>query len=79
MQNLHLGTSDWSYNFWRGAFYPNKTASKDYLAYYATQFNTVEVDSTFYLIPTQQTVTNRKQQTPEGFVFAKVSASYNAR
>lgn len=70
MQNLHLGTIGWSYNFWRGTFYPNKTAFKDYLAYYATQFNTVEVDSTFYRIPTQQTVTNWKQQTPEGFLFS---------
>ena len=51
MQNLHLGTIGWSYNFWKGKFYPNKTASKDYLAYYATQFNTVEVDSTFYRNP----------------------------
>ncbi len=47
MGNLHLGTIGWSYNFWRGKFYPNKTVSKDYLAYYAQQFNTVEVDSTF--------------------------------
>ena len=70
MQNLHLGTIGWSYNFWKGKFYPNKTAPKDYLAYYASQFNTVEVDSTFYRIPTQPTVTNWKQQTPENFMFS---------
>ena len=70
MQNLHLGTIGWSYNFWRGKFYPNKTAPKEYLTYYASQFNTVEVDSTFYRIPTQQTVTNWKQQTPENFLFS---------
>ncbi len=70
MQTLHLGTIGWSYNFWRGKFYPNKTAPKNYLAYYATQFNTVEVDSTFYRIPTQPTVTNWKQQTPDGFMFS---------
>ena len=70
MQNLHLGTIGWSYNFWRGKFYPNKTAPKDYLTYYASQFNTVEVDSTFYRIPTEQTVTNWKQQTPENFRFS---------
>jgi uncharacterized protein YecE (DUF72 family) len=68
--NLHLGTIGWSYNFWKGVFYPKKTASKDYLAYYASQFNTVEVDSTFYRIPTQPTVTNWKQQTPDGFIFS---------
>jgi uncharacterized protein YecE (DUF72 family) len=70
MQNLHLGTIGFSYSFWRGKFYPSKTASKDYLAYYASHFNTVEVDSTFYRIPTEQTVTNWKKQVPEGFLFS---------
>ena len=70
MQNLHLGTIGWSYNFWKEKFYPKKTASKDYLAYYASKFNTVEVDSTFYRIPTEPTVTNWKQITPESFVFS---------
>ncbi len=70
MQNLHLGTIGWSYNFWKGVFYPKKTASKDYLAYYASQFNTVEVDSTFYRIPAKTTVTNWKQRTPENFQFS---------
>jgi uncharacterized protein YecE (DUF72 family) len=70
MQNLHLGTIGWSYDFWKDVFYPKKTVSKDYLAYYAHQFNTVEVDSTFYRVPTQSTVTNWKQQTPENFLFS---------
>ena len=70
MQNLHLGTIGWSYDFWKNVFYPKKTVSKDYLAYYSQQFNTVEVDSTFYRIPTQSTVTNWKQQTPENFLFS---------
>ena len=70
MQNLHLGTIGWSYNFWREKFYPKKTAPKDYLAYYSSQFNTVEVDSTFYRIPTAPTVTNWKQIAPQNFVFS---------
>jgi len=70
MLNLYLGTIGWSYNFWKGNFYPNKTASKDYLVYYASHFNTVEVDSTFYRIPAQSTVTNWKQQTPQNFLFS---------
>ncbi len=70
MQNLYLGTIGWSYSFWKGKFYPKKTAAKDYLAYYASQFNTVEVDSTFYRIPMAPTVTNWKQVTPENFVFS---------
>jgi uncharacterized protein YecE (DUF72 family) len=70
MQKLYLGTIGWSYNFWEGKFYPKKTASKDYLTYYASQFNTVEVDSTFYRIPTEQTVKNWENQTPAGFLFS---------
>ncbi|MGA3110561.1 MAG: DUF72 domain-containing protein [Candidatus Bathyarchaeia archaeon] len=70
MQNLHLGTIGWSYNFWKGSFYPQKTPSKDFLTYYTTRFNTVEVDSTFYRIPTQQAVTNWKNQTTPNFKFS---------
>jgi len=70
MQNIHLGTLGWSYSFWKGKFYPQKIASKDFLAYYATQFSTVEVDSTFYRIPTEQAITNWRNQTPPGFLFS---------
>ncbi len=70
MLNLHLGTIGWSYNFWKGKFYPNKTASKDFLSYYATKYDTVEVDSTFYRIPTEQAITNWKKQTPDNFKFS---------
>ena len=48
--HLHLGTMGWSYNFWKGKLYPEKLAANEFLAYYAKQFNTVEVDSTFYRI-----------------------------
>jgi uncharacterized protein YecE (DUF72 family) len=65
-----LGTIGWSYNFWKGKFYSNKEIPKDYLKYYSTQFNTVEVDSSFYRIPSQLTVANWKLQTPENFLFS---------
>jgi uncharacterized protein YecE (DUF72 family) len=67
---LHLGTIGWSYTFWKGKFYPPKAVSKDFLTYYASQFGTVEVDSTFYRIPTEQTVLNWRSQTPAGFLFS---------
>ncbi len=60
----------WSYTFWRKNFYPENLSSKEFLAYYATQFNTVEVDSTFYRIPRKQSVVDWKQQTPSGFLFS---------
>jgi uncharacterized protein YecE (DUF72 family) len=70
MESIHLGTIGWSYIFWKGKFYPQRTLAKDYLAYYSTQFNTVEADSTFYRIPTTQTVINWKKQTPKNFQFS---------
>jgi uncharacterized protein YecE (DUF72 family) len=60
----------WSYDFWKGNLYPEKLASKEFLAYYAKQFNTVEVDSTFYRIPRTQSVIDWKEQTTEDFVFS---------
>ncbi len=70
MQNLYLGTIGFSYNFWKGEFYPDKTTPKNYLAYYSSQFNTVEIDSSFYRIPTVVTVENWRKQVPEGFLFS---------
>jgi uncharacterized protein YecE (DUF72 family) len=60
----------WSYGFWKGSFYPQKLASKDFLSYFATQFGSVEVDNTFYRIPNAKTVTDWKNQTPKDFVFS---------
>jgi uncharacterized protein YecE (DUF72 family) len=67
---FHVGTMGWSYGFWKGNFYPENLSSREFLGYYAKQFGTVEVDSTFYRIPRKQTVTDWKEQTPEGFVFS---------
>jgi uncharacterized protein YecE (DUF72 family) len=60
----------WSYSFWKGSFYPQDLASKDFLSYYAERFNSVEVDNTFYKIPRTQTVIEWKQKTPTGFLFS---------
>jgi uncharacterized protein YecE (DUF72 family) len=70
MPKLHLGTIGWSYNFWKGNFYPEKIISKKFLDYYSKQFNTVEVDATFYRNPTEETIKNWFTVTPEGFVFS---------
>jgi uncharacterized protein YecE (DUF72 family) len=70
MNKVHIGTIGWSYDFWKGTFYPPKTPSKNFLAYYSTQFGTVEVDSTFYRVPNAQTVLSWREQTPEDFYFS---------
>lgn len=60
----------WSYDFWRGNFYPKNVPSKQFLSEYSKYFDTVEVDNTFYRIPSETTVTKWKQQTSETFLFA---------
>ncbi len=60
----------WSYSFWKGNFYPENLFAKDFLAYYSRKLNSVEVDSSFYRIPSEKTVSDWKQQAPEGFTFS---------
>lgn len=65
-----IGTSGYSYNDWLGNFYPQFCSPKDFLRFYASVFKTVEIDATFYKIPTAETVKKWRQCTPEEFVFA---------
>lgn len=70
MQSVHVGTMGWSYSFWKGNFYPEDLPTNEFLSYYAKQFSTVEVDNTFYRIPSKQNVMNWREQTPAGFLFS---------
>lgn len=67
---LYLGTSSWVVVGWETAFYPPGTKEADYLPFYATKFNAVEIDSTFYRVPTAKAVQQWRERTPEGFIFA---------
>jgi uncharacterized protein YecE (DUF72 family) len=67
--NMYLGTSSWTAVGWETAFYPPGTKQADFLPFYAREFNSVEVDSTFYRIPSAKTVEQWRDRTPEGFVF----------
>jgi len=67
---IRLGTSAFTAAGWEQAFYPAGMKPADYLSYYATQFDAVEVDSTFYRTPAISTVKNWYAKTPPGFLFA---------
>jgi uncharacterized protein YecE (DUF72 family) len=67
---IRLGTSSFTADGWNGAFYPRGMKSADYLRYYSTRFDTVEVDSTFYRCPTIEAVNNWALRTPQGFIFS---------
>ena len=65
-----IGCSGWSYADWEGSFYPDGMESRDYLGWYADRFPIVEVDSTFYKVPTKGTVDGWRRKTPAAFKFA---------
>jgi uncharacterized protein YecE (DUF72 family) len=67
---IRLGTSAFTAAGWPGSFYPEGLPEREYLSYYATKFDTVEVDSTFYRTPSLQTVKGWNAKTPPGFLFA---------
>ena len=67
---IRLGTSSFTADGWNGAFYPKGMKSADYLGYYSSRFDTVEVDSTFYRCPTIEAVRNWALKTPPGFIFS---------
>jgi uncharacterized protein YecE (DUF72 family) len=67
---VRIGTSGWSYEHWSGIFYPDHVASARRLEYYATRFNTVEIDATFYRMPSEHAVRAWRDEVPEGFAFA---------
>lgn len=69
-KQTRVGTSAFTAAGWEGSFYPADLPASEYLTYYAQHFDTVEVDSTFYRIPSPKTTRNWYSQTPEGFVFA---------
>lgn len=67
---LFLGTSAFTAAGWPGSFYPVGMKSGEYLTYYASRFQTVEIDSTYYGTPSASTVTSWYEKTPPDFVFA---------
>jgi uncharacterized protein YecE (DUF72 family) len=67
---LRIGTSGWNYKHWLERFYPKGLAQTDLLSFYADHFDTVEINNSFYQLPTIKAVNHWRQTVPEGFVFA---------
>jgi uncharacterized protein YecE (DUF72 family) len=77
-----VGTSGWSYKEWKGAFYPPKMAPDEMLAFYASRFTTVEVNNSFYRIPSEKVLAGWAEQVPGDFRFvlkASRRVTHNSR
>lgn len=70
MGKVYIGTSGWVYKGWQKHFYPADISAREHFQYYATQFPTVEINATFYRLPTLKMVKGWRDKAPPGFVFA---------
>ena len=67
---IHVGTSGYGYKEWKGKFYPGKISHQEMLPFYSERLGTVEINNTFYHMPTESVLISWLQQVPDDFVFA---------
>jgi uncharacterized protein YecE (DUF72 family) len=68
--SVHIGTQGWIYDDWLGPLYPPGTSRKEMLKLYSKVFDTVEIDSTFYAVPSESTIGGWCERTPKDFKFS---------
>ncbi len=73
---VRIGCSGWSYQHWKGRFYPGRAPESGWLGLYAEMFDTVEVNATFYRLPLRSTVAGWAARTPRTFLFAVKASRY---
>ncbi|WP_242917549.1 DUF72 domain-containing protein [Pontibacter liquoris] len=73
---IHIGTSGWHYKHWMGNFYPAGVKSKDFTNYYTRFFQTVEINNSFYKLPSAETFANWRAAVPDDFLFAVKASRY---
>jgi uncharacterized protein YecE (DUF72 family) len=76
MGDVRIGCSGWNYGHWRERVYPRGCPTSRWLEHYATLFDTVEVNTTFYRLANRDAVARWTEQTPDGFVFAVKASRY---
>jgi uncharacterized protein YecE (DUF72 family) len=76
MKSVRIGCSGWQYDDWRGRLYPGREPKRRWLELYAQQFDTVEVNSTFYRLARRDAVAGWVARTPEDFLFAVKASRY---
>ncbi len=74
--DIRVGTSGWHYNHWSGLFYPPKLPKSKWFEHYAKDFDTVEINNTFYQLPKKQTFKNWHRQAPENFLYTVKANRY---
>jgi uncharacterized protein YecE (DUF72 family) len=76
LRPVHVGCSGWNYRDWRERVYPKGLPARRWLEHYATLFDTVEVNTTFYRLPARDAVANWAAETPPDFLFTVKASRY---
>jgi len=74
--SCHIGTSGWSYEHWKGPFYPDDMAEKDFLSFFSESLRTVEINNSFYHLPSETTFRHWHDEVDEDFIFAVKASRY---
>lgn len=75
-QRIHVGCSGWVYKHWRGIFYEHGLPQKRWFQRYAEEFDTVEINNSFYRLPSCETFEKWQKQAPRGFCYAVKANRY---
>lgn len=75
---LRIGTSGYQYDHWRGIFYPGDLPKRLWLRHYQEHFTTVEINNTFYHLPSEKTFEQWRRQAAEGFLYALKFSRYGS-
>lgn len=76
MQRIHVGTSGWYYDHWRGCFYPDNLSKNEFLDFYSKHFPTLEINSSFYQLPPGKLLIKLRDTVPDSFVFSVKANRY---
>ena len=73
---IWIGTSGWQYRHWKGMFYPDGLPQREWLRYYATRFPVVEVNNSFYRLPSESSLDRWREESPPEFLFVLKASRY---
>ena len=76
VEKIHIGTSGWSYKHWKDDFYPKGLKQTGWFSYYASIFKITEINTSFYHLPSEETVKNWVKKAPKNFLFCPKMSRY---